>query len=311
MFDASIGDSFRECPPVLFITFNRIDTTRKVFQAIRQAKPSRLYLASDGPRPSHPEDAEKIRQVRDHLVASVDWQCEIHILFQETNLGCKDAPIAGINWLFENEEAGIILEDDCLPHPDFFPFCAEVLNRYKDCEEIYAICGTNIKARWKEEYSGFFSLMGGNWGWASWRRAWGHYRSDITDDLNDANWSVIAKNLENARIYRCIRKMIESNAASMNGDAWDYQWFFRRLIDNGLSLIPSRNLISNIGFGEDSTHTSDPTSSMSKLPVDALPVTFSFPDIIKPDRTFDHFYLESLQPSFISKVFSKLKAILS
>ena len=297
----------RECPPVLLLTFTRIDTAKQVFEAIRQAKPSRLYLASDGPRASHPEDAEKIRQVREQIVAGVDWPCEIQTLFQESNLGCKNAPIAGINWLFENEDAGIILEDDCLPHPDFFPFCAEVLDRYKDNEAIYAISGTNIKTRWRDEYSGFFSLMGGNWGWASWRRAWKKYSSDISAELTKENWQRIEQNLENRNLFVCLKKLIESSSASMDGDAWDYQWLFRRILDKGLSVVPSKNLISNIGFSGESTHTSDSANPLSNLRTENLfPIT-SFPKSVRPDGAFDGSYLKHYSPNLWSRIKKKIK----
>jgi len=297
------------CPvPVLLLTFNRIETTRRVFEAVRQARPSKLYLASDGPRASRPEDAAKVAAVREFLTSSVDWPCEVRTLFQPSNLGCKDAPIAGISWLFENEEMGIVLEDDCLPHPDFFGFSADCLERFKDEARVYAVSGTNIAGRWREDVSGFFSMMGGNWGWASWRRAWSRYRADIGPELTPENWSTIARNLGDRRLYNCMRDLIGSHSESMAGDAWDYQWLFRRLLDGGLTVVPSRNLISNIGFGEDSTHTANDESPLSRIPTGELAVSGSYPRQLVGDLKYDRHYLAYLAPSFFSRAVSKLKA---
>lgn len=300
------------CPvPVLLLTFNRLDTTRRVFEAVRQVRPAKLYLACDGPRASRPEDVEKVAAVREYLTSSVDWPCEVKILFQERNLGCKDAPIAGITWLFENEEVGIVLEDDCLPHVDFFGFCADVLERFKDDGRVYAISGTNIAGCWREDVSGFFSMMGGNWGWASWRRAWSRYRADIGPELTEENWSTIARNLGDRRLYRCMRDLVGSHSESMAGDAWDYQWLFRRLLDNGLTVVPSRNLISNIGFGEDSTHTADPSNPMAGLPVYAICKKLNLQEDVVRDRRYDAYFSMYFSPTLLFRLLRKMKKILN
>ena len=153
--------------PVLFLVFNRPDTTAQVFEAIRQAKPPRLYVASDGAREDKEGELEKVKQVRE-IVSQVDWNCEVKTLFRDKNLGCKIAVSSAIDWFFEQEEMGIILEDDCLPHPTFFRFCQELLERYRDDERIGMISGNNFQfGRKCTDYSYYFSMYSHIWGWAS------------------------------------------------------------------------------------------------------------------------------------------------
>lgn len=179
------------CPlhtPVLFLVYKRPDTTRQVFEAIRQAKPPRLYIAADGPKKDLPEEAEKVKQVRDIVLSGVDWDCEVETLFRDENLGCKYGVSGGIDWFFENEEEGIILEDDTLPSQSFFWFCQELLERYKDDKRIMAISGDNFQNGIKRgACSYYFSRYNHIWGWASWRRAWGYY------SVNMKLWPDIAK----------------------------------------------------------------------------------------------------------------------
>lgn len=160
---------------VLFLVFNRPDTTRKVFEAIRAAKPQRLYVAADGPRMGSACEAGCCAEVR-RIVTDVDWLCDVKFLFREQNLGCKMGPYSGISWFFEHEEEGIIIEDDILPLPSFFPYCDELLERYRDDERVGLISGSNIIYKhYRIQDSYFFSQYSLIWGWASWRRAWQTY----------------------------------------------------------------------------------------------------------------------------------------
>ena len=181
-----MSDTFTPPAPlqtaVLFLVFNRLDTTRRVFEAIRKAQPPRLYIAADGARVGKHGEAEKVQAVRDYTMKNIDWKCEVKTLFRDQNLGCKYAVSGGISWFFEQEEQGIILEDDCLPSQSFFWFCEELLERYADDEQIFIITGYNKQQRWHPEiYDYFFSNFGGIWGWASWRRAWAHFDGDMKD----------------------------------------------------------------------------------------------------------------------------------
>ena len=210
--------------PILLIIFNRPDTTQQVFNAIRQAQPRQLFVAADGPREDKDGEAEKCQRTRE-IVKQVDWDCEVRTLFQEKNLGCGLGPVTAINWFFENAEEGIILEDDCLPHPGFFVFCETLLDYYRDNEKIMHISGNNFQyGRKRGNASYYFSTYTHNWGWATWRRAWKHFDFYCT-------------------------------SAEHRKHVWDKQWEISARKQGGLAILPNVNLVSNIGFGPDATHT--------------------------------------------------------
>jgi len=158
--------------PILFLIFNRPDTTQKVFNAIRKAKPKQFFIAADGSPPDREGEIEKCQKSR-KIATSVDWDCEVKTLFRDKNLGCKIAISSAIDWFFENVEEGIILEDDCLPHQSFFWFCQELLEYYRNDTRIMHISGDNFQfGRKRGEGSYYFSKYSHVWGWATWRRAW-------------------------------------------------------------------------------------------------------------------------------------------
>ena len=240
--------------PILFLVFNRPDTTTRVFETIRQARPERLYLAADGPRDLIDGERKKCEEVR-AIVSNVDWRCQVKTLYREQNLGCKVAVSSAINWFFENEEMGIVLEDDCLPSLSFYKYCEELLNEYKDDERVFLVSGYNKQNTWDKGGSDyFFSHLGGIWGWASWSRAWQHFDPEMSD-LDD----LVAKNhfvdllgpnlgrLRQKQFYDTLRDKV---------DTWDYQWGYSRNKHKGLACVPVKSLIQNIGFGENATHTS-------------------------------------------------------
>ena len=242
-------------PPVLFLLFNRPDTTELVFEAIRQAQPARLYVSADGPRPNHKAEAERCDQAR-RITTKVDWPCEVKTLFRDQNLGCKSAVSSAITWFFENEEEGIVLEDDCLPAPDFFPFCEELLTRYREDRRIMAICGSNYAPKAaKSKGSYYFSYFADVWGWATWRRAWSLYDQDLT------RWAKFKRNGGSAPLSGMARWRFQyweryfDLTADGKIDTWDYQWIFTVIESGGLACYPRRNLISNLGFRPDATHT--------------------------------------------------------
>jgi hypothetical protein len=242
--------------PVLFLTFNRLDTTKQVFEVICKVAPSRLYIASDGPRDNREGEKEKIEAVRDYILGSINWDCEVKKLFRDKNLGCGKAPAEAITWFFENEEMGIILEDDCLPSITFFPYCKELLEEYKDDEQIYHIAGNNPLTEIKTPYSYYFARIQHCWGWATWRRAWNQFNYSIVDLDN----FIIKKKIDNIftrsadkNYWLDIFKEMEKYEKD---DIWDYQWTYTIFNNNGICINPSKNLITNIGFGIDATHTS-------------------------------------------------------
>jgi hypothetical protein len=240
--------------PVLFLVWKRPDITRRVFEAIRRAQPPKLYVAADGPRKDKLGEAERCADVR-CIATAVDWPCEVKTLFREKNLGCKRAVSDAITWFFEYEEQGIILEDDCLPHPDFFHFCDVLLEYYASDERVFVITGNNFQDGQKRgNASYYFSKYNHCWGWASWRRAWKHYQEDIPFYPNwvaSPEW--FAVNPDPVERYYW-SKIFESFCAGKI-DTWDYPWTASVWYQNGLTATPNVNLVSNIGFGADATHT--------------------------------------------------------
>jgi hypothetical protein len=247
---------------VLFLVFNRLDTTKRVFQAIRQAKPPRLYIAADGERTDNEGDAINVSAVRDYITKNIDWDCEVKTLFRDHNLGCKYSVSGAITWFFENEEYGIILEDDCLPSQSFFWFCEELLERYKDDLRVWHIGGTNPIDSNSISSEYYFSEYNRIWGWASWRRAWSVYDVEITDWPAISRTGVIENLLgssESKKFTSLLGKVFDGEI-----DTWDYQWLLLRML-YGKAIIPKVNLISNIGFGQNATHTFDEESLLANI----------------------------------------------
>ena len=229
---------------VLFLVFNRPDTTRQVFEVIRQARPSRLYVAADGARPSRKGEADLVEHVR-QIATAIDWPCEVKILFRESNLGCKIAISSAIDWFFKNEEQGIILEDDCLPNKYFFRFCEEMLDRYRLDSSIGMVAGFNPQGPGLTSNEYFESRNSSIWGWASWRDRWAHYDVDMPDWLVPETKKQIRKELTlTTYLYykRCFDLVTKK---SLN--TWDYQWAFCLMHQKYKTIKPLANLIKNIG----------------------------------------------------------------
>lgn len=270
---------------VLFLVFNRLDTTKQVFEAIREAKPPRLYFASDGARESREGEAEKVLEIRQYITSNIDWDCEVKTLFRKKNLGCKMAVSTAIDWFFKNEEMGIILEDDCLPSQSFFFFCEELLIRYKEDTRIGHIGGTNPLSNSLESNSYYFSRYNRIWGWASWRRSWDMFDVELTD------WPEIKeKKLLNKLLYTKKEADTLSNTLDQiyNGsiDTWDYQWFLSRLLTSK-AIIPSVNLISNLGFDKEATHTFDESNPLANMKRGKVTFPLQHPKYIIEDFDLD------------------------
>ena len=240
--------------PILFVIFNRPETTLKVFEHIKLLKPQRLYIAADGPRRNNEQDVENCKRAR-AITEKIDWDCKVLTLFREENLGCGKAVSGGINWFFEHEEEGIILEDDCLPDKTFFSFCKTLLDYYRNDERVMHIGGTNFQRGNKRgNASYYFSANVHVWGWATWKRAWKKYDFDVSDVEDFTQKNKIQKYFSDPVIqnywYTIFRNMRQHKI-----DTWDYQWLYSVWNNGGLAIIPQGNLISNIGFGGDATHT--------------------------------------------------------
>lgn len=270
--------------PILFLIFNRPDTTIQVLQEIRKASPSRLYIACDGAREYKEREKEKVQETRDLVLKNIDWECEIKTLFRDNNLGCKEAVSNAITWFFENEEMGIILEDDCLPSQSFFPFCEELLIKYKEDTRIWLIGGTNFLSKFHLENSPkyYFSKYDRSWGWASWRRAWKNYDKKLSLWPEIKNKNVLKNILYSDREVKMYDHIFEQTYQGKI-DTWDYQWLFTVLINNGLSIIPETNLISNIGFGGEATHTFNGEHPYANLNRGEVLFPLEQPNAIIPD----------------------------
>jgi hypothetical protein len=275
--------------PILFIVFNRPDTTKKVFEAIRQARPSKLFVAADGHRLDKIGEESIVREVRT-IATNVDWECEVFTLFQERNLGCKMAVSRAISWFFDREEEGIILEDDCLPDQTFFRYCEELLELYRHDSRIMAISGDNFQpSRNSNRYSYYFSRYNHVWGWASWRRAWSLL------DLDLATWPEVKANglLEHVagsdlNFIRFWSEMFDKCHAGKI-DTWDFPWMYSCWIQSGLTILPSVNLVSNIGFGANATHTIDFVESQANLKTENMVFPLKHPRWVVRDVKADRF----------------------
>lgn len=254
---------------VAFIVFNRPAHTAKTFAAIRAEQPRQLFIIADGPRPGHPTDAERCAAVRS-LVSQVDWPCEVHFELSDINLGCKQRVSSGLDWVFSKVERAIVLEDDCLPHPDFFSFCDAMLERYANDERVWVVTGNNFQdGRRHGDGSYYFSKFSHCWGWASWQRAWTHYDSEMKfwpQWQTSQNW----RELTPDRTERQHWERLFESAYRGKIDTWAYRWMASVWYHRGLTATPNVNLVRNIGFGEDATHTRSTRNKLADLTANPL-----------------------------------------
>jgi hypothetical protein len=239
---------------VALIIFNRPDVTERVVDVVARARPKRLFVIADGPRPERAGEAEKCAATR-AIIDRVDWDCDVLKNYSDVNLGVGDRPATGLRWVFEHVEAAIILEDDCVPHPTFFRYCEELLEKYRGDERVMHISGDNGIIG-GQPFSYFFSRYCYSWGWATWRRAFRHYDPDtkLWPTLRETSWlKDILGDPRAVEFWAGKFELTSTSGIKING--WDWPWLFACWAHSGLSILPSTNLISNIGFGEDATHT--------------------------------------------------------
>lgn len=276
---------------VLFLVFNRPDTTKEVFEAIRTAKPPRLYLAADGARADREGEARNVQAVRDLVLESIDWDCEVKTLFRKQNYGCKMAVSGAIDWFFEHEEMGIILEDDCLPSQSFFWFCEAMLRRHRDDMRVGYITGSNFYTQsGDDEYSYHYTKIAPIWGWASWRRSWKLYDRDLQLYARFKETHYMKALYYSEAEYRMWIDRLEPCLLGVR-NTWDFQWGFTQRIHHMLCVKPNVNLMRNIGFGADATHT---TASAPEEYLRASELRFPlkhFPMVI-PDVHADKMHLK-------------------
>ena len=275
---------------VLFNIFNRPELARLSFAAIRQARPPRLYIAADGPRAGREEEEDLCRQARS-IAEEVDWPCQVKTLFRKRNLGCKIACSSAISWFFQQEQEGVILEDDCVAHPDFFPYCEELLERYRDEPKVMLISGSNFEfGKRRGEASYFFSMFPHIWGWAGWASRWKLY------DVNMAGSEryIHTRMLDDVGHEAAYRIMARKFWLISNGydDTWDYQLVYAVWKNQGLCVIPNVNMIRNIGFIEESAHPAPPDIRMVRS-VSGMG-TLTHPATLIPDAEAHRFACETL-----------------
>ncbi|MFN5193459.1 MAG: hypothetical protein ACK5E6_03405 [Cyanobacteriota bacterium] len=279
-----------QVPPVLLLAWRRPDCTRRVIDALRVAQPSRLYVACDGASAQRNGEAELVQATRDLIATAVDWPCQVLRLYSDVNQGCRVGVSRAISWFFDHEEEGLVLEDDCVPHADFFHYCATLLERYRHDTRVWCISGTNHQhGHWRGDGSYYFSRYNHCWGWASWRRCWQHYDGELSrwpvlrdsgllagvfdDPMEAAWWGVIWD-----RLLREGRP-----------DSWAYRWTFSCMSQGGLTALPNRNLVANIGFDDRASNTRRRRPAMGVEELGPL----RHPSFVLRDRAADrHTYLQ-------------------
>ncbi|WP_129127756.1 hypothetical protein [Geomonas oryzae] len=268
-------------PAVLLLVFNRPEQTELMLEAIKKAGTSSLYVACDGPRLDKPDDAAKVQAVR-RLIEDIDW-CTVRTNFRQTNLGCGRAVSDAITWFLSEAEEGIILEDDCLPDTTFFSFCAEMLERYRHDTKVMQIAGFNFLGESCDHSCDYlFSNFGWQWGWATWRRAWQKF------DLKMTDWPRF-KAMGLHRQFPFYKERVEVFDLVYGGsiDTWDYQWHFAMAAHSGISVVPSVNLVKNLGFGCGTHSTS--AAGFERYNVKVRPMSFPLKhcDFVYADRQYD------------------------
>lgn len=272
--------------PVLFLVFNRPDTTLRVFNEIRKARPAKLYIAADGPRENRKEDRQ-LCQDTISIVSNIDWECEVKTLFRTANLGCKEAISSALDWFFTDEEEGIILEDDCLPANSFFMYCDAMLETYRFDTRIRHIAGCNLQfgKKWGEA-SVYYANQTHVWGWASWRRVWKDYDKNLTGYAEDEVALQLANIFSDPFVVETWTSIFKEVKAGKI-DTWDYQLAFINYFNHSLSVNPNVNLISNIGFRADATHTLNSDNPYANIPLQEIS-EISYPKYILPQKKADY-----------------------
>lgn len=277
---------FKLTTPVAFFIFNRPDLTLRVFERIRDAKPQKLFIIADGAR--FPEEENKCKEAR-NIVQKIDWDCEVLTAFSDVNLGCKLRLSSGLDWVFSKVGEAIILEDDCLPDPTFFKFCSELLEYYRNDERVMMISGDNFcLGNQRTHYSYYFSRYINIWGWATWKRAWQCYDVEMKlwNEIKDENW------LQDIFLdHRTVEYWSDNFQKTYDGeiDTWDYQWVLACWINSGYSIVPNYNLVSNIGFGNDSSHTKYTKSKSNAMSRKSMPFPINHPPFMIQDTISDRF----------------------
>ena len=306
--------------PVALIFFNRPETLKKVFQKVKEARPSKLFLIQDGARADNEFDIDKVKQCRD-IVNDIDWECEVYKNYSDINLGCGVRPYTGISWVFEHVDRAIILEDDCIPAHSFFQFCEEMLEKYENDSRIGIISGLNYFGNYDfGGYSYGFVKSGAIWGWATWKNRWDKY--DFY--LKKIDEEYVRKNIELdiTPRFAAKKRLATWESAKQELDKnkrvsyWDYQWGFTRHLNSWLSIVPKYNQITNIGIGTGSTHSGNNIKLLPRkiakfffMDVKELEFPLNHPDFVLSDRSYDAEYYKIIYPNIFVGFLRKISRV--
>jgi hypothetical protein len=299
-----------EAIAVLLVIFNRPEHSRRVIEALRQAKPTRLFVAADGPRVSHPEDIKKCWLAR-QAVTDIDWPCEVKTQYLDENLGCGLAVSSATSWFFGHVEQGIILEDDCVPHPHFFPFCNELFERYADDERIMRIAGLSPYPPRNYPYDYHFSRRFHCSGWGTWRRAWRHFSYEL-NGIDKGEFLEMVRTYYPFHFGRAakLKKFSEAKSGVLNTCA--FRWEVACYAQNGLTIVPEQNLITNIGYGDAATHTRCVNPVFANLETHPLEFPLRHPPFVyadgRPSRSLEKAIQRALP--FRSRCAQRLRHVL-
>jgi hypothetical protein len=297
---------------VLLMAFNRPKQTQQVWNAIEKQSPKRVYISLDGPRKDKASDLRNVEVIK-KMVENPSWDCKIQFRFSDHNLGCKQNVIAGISWFFDQEEEGIILEDDCVPHPDFFVFCHLLLNQYRYDMRVGSISGTNMLGKFPDVVASMFranesytyARNAWMWGWASWRRAWKNYDGSMWN-LDQSELNQIMKGLFTDKYERNFWGKKMANIINNKYNTWDYQWIMTHWLYSMVCIIPKNNFITNIGYSGEGTftgHLSD-RNPLALIPHQAQSnQPFEHPKFLFANQQFDQLALKlAIKPTGVKRL---------
>lgn len=282
--------------PILLIIYRRQASLAAQMEILKAIRPSRLYAFADGPAQAvETEDCRRARAVLD----AVDWPCTLQKKFMDTHLGCGKGPATAIDWFFENEPEGIILEDDLLPHPDFFRFCTELLAHYHGDHRVMEISGANRLGQWRNGAQSYcFSQWGSEYGWATWRRAWRHFDFAIKAWAKPEARALVRQIYRRpARVIFFSRMLDRTYAGTPPVTWWDYQWALAKNLNHGLAVVPACNLVQNVGCDPYSTHDRDGAHTFgARQPLPGISFPLQHPAMVCPDPVFDEALLKKAMP---------------
>ena len=291
--------------PVLLMLFNRVDTTQKVFESLRLAKPAKLFIAANGPRPDNPADIKSCEAVKS-IFKNIDWPCEVHTRYPEVNIGMQRHWWTALDWFFENVESGIVLEDDCIPHVSFFDYCEDILERYKNDERIMHVNGSNFQYGIKRGNDSFyFSKYPHVWGWATWRRAWQKYDKEFST-FSQFEKSDKPDKLFNSKKEEKYWMNFFKQIYLKKHDGSDTKWLYTVWNWGPVCITPNVNMITNIGFGLSAGHTVVKERALGQESFDIGKITY--PSEVLIDKEADNYTFNN---NFYKNFFQKASYVLT